>query len=55
MTPSFDYSDAKHLSASASNAEEQEREAYLNEVTQRSTQFGCGSWQYQGTFDFNED
>lgn len=54
MTPSFDYSDAKHLNSS-STAEEQEREAYLNEVTQRSTQFGCGSWQYQATFDFNED
>lgn len=55
MTPSFDYADAKNLSSRALSAEEQEREDYLNEVTQQSTQFGCGSWQYEATFDFNED
>jgi hypothetical protein len=55
MTSSSDYSDAKHLSSLAASAEEQEREAYLNEVSQRSTQFGCGAWEYESTFDFNED
>lgn len=54
MTPNFDYSDAK-TSAKALSAEDQEREDYLNEVSQQSTQFGCGSWQYEATFDFNED
>jgi hypothetical protein len=54
MTPNFDYSDAKN-SSKADSAEDQEREAYLNEVSQQSTQFGCGSWQYEATFDFNEE
>ncbi|MEC5387884.1 hypothetical protein VVD49_19280 [Uliginosibacterium sp. H3] len=55
MTPNFDYADAKTLSSKAVSAEDQEREDYLNEVSQQSTQFGCGSWQYEATFDFNED
>lgn len=55
MTPSFDYSDDKTLSTRAMSDEDQEREAYLNEVSQQSTQFGCQSWQYEATYDFNDE
>jgi hypothetical protein len=55
MTPGLDYSAAANLSSRALSAEEQEREDYLNEVSQQSTQFGCGTWQYESGFNQVED
>jgi hypothetical protein len=55
MTQGLDYSDATNLSSRALSAEEQEREDYLSEVSCQSTQFGCGTWQYQGGFDHIEE
>lgn len=37
------------------NAEEEERAGYLEEIVHHSTQFGIGNWNYEGTFDFNDD
>ncbi|HSD40109.1 MAG TPA: hypothetical protein VLC92_21595 [Rhodocyclaceae bacterium] len=55
MTPGLDHSDAKNLSSRVLSAEEQEREDYLSEVSCQSTQFGCGTWQYQSGFDHVEE
>ncbi len=55
MTSGIDYSDATNLSSQALSAEEQEREDYLNEVSRQSTQFGCGTWQYQTGFNHVDD
>ena len=55
MTSGLDHSDATNLSSPALSAEEQEREDYLNEVSCKSTQFGCGTLQYQAEFYHAED